>query len=234
MKITTLLVLVCWTGSVSAQNQFRGSFLMSFYSTSEKSKSMAPLFWNVDHGKMAMEIRDEMQKKGVTKRVMFNPSDSTWIMAMEFGNVKQATRIHAAAMFRDSLKNQKLEIKTSKEKKIIEGFHCYHVTIESKEYASSLWVTDEIQFNLPWIYRLLAHCGMMSDFIVRSDWFLWKKNKGMILEVTSVKKETGESYTMNISWLQPGVINQSAFNLDGYKISDIPEGLNCGPVTETK
>ena len=79
-----------------AQQPFRGSFLMSFsFSTKE---NMPPLLWNVDGDKIAIEIQDTMKRKGVTRRILFNAADSTWLMCMEFNDVKQATRMRTKNM----------------------------------------------------------------------------------------------------------------------------------------
>ena len=48
------------------------------------------------------------------------------------------------------------------------------------------------------------------------------------------KKITGETYTMSISIVKSGDINNSYFTTDGFKISDITEGLNCGVVEEER
>src|SRR5258708_31762987 len=119
-KIGVFILLNFFVINTSAQSSFRGSFLMSFISE-EKNKINAPLLLNVDSGKMVMEIQDEMKKKGVSKRVLFDPVDSTWTMGIEFTNVKQATRIHAAAMFRDSTEKKKITVKVTREKRLIEG-----------------------------------------------------------------------------------------------------------------
>jgi hypothetical protein len=55
----------------------------------------------------------------------------------------------------------------------------------------------------------------------------------MILEVRSLNLATGDIYTMKISNLQPGASNPELFEIDGYRISVIPEGQNCG-VQETE
>ncbi len=166
--------------------------------------------------------------------MLFNPVDSTWTMGMEFGNVKQATRIHAASMYQDSSTGKKNDVKILRNKRIVDRLSCHEIHIDSKEYASILWVTNDFNFNLWRIYKLLSHCGMMGEFVGKGDWFLWANKKGMILEVTSTSKSTGESYTMSITEINEGVLNSSLFSLAGYKISDIPEGQHCGPVVEGK
>ena len=73
----------------------------------------------------------------------------------------------------------------------------------------------------------------MSEFVRNGDWYKFNKINGMILEVTSKNKSTGESYTMSISEIKTGVINNTFFSINGFLISDIPEGQNCGvKVTE--
>jgi hypothetical protein len=233
-RLCAFFIAVIFVIPVFAQNSFRGNFLMSFTSSVEKSKPIYPLLWNVEPGRMVMEIEDNMKSKGVSKRVIFNTADSTWIMAMEFGNIKQGTRIHAASMYRDSGEQKKVSIKSIKFQKQVEGFNCHQVIVSTAQYISKLWVTDEIDFNICRIYKLLSHCGMMSDFVEKGDWYFMKKNKGMIMEVVSTDLLTGEIHTMKVTQLSQDNVNQSMFNITNYKISDIPEGQHCGPVTQEK
>ncbi|MEP7168792.1 MAG: hypothetical protein ABI855_05425, partial [Bacteroidota bacterium] len=95
-------------------------------------------------------------------------------------------------------------------------------------------ITPDINFNLSKTYKLLCHCGLMGEFAEKGNWYLMKKPKGMVLEVTSKRKNNGSAYTMNISAIQPGIISEKLFNLSGFKFSDIPEGQNCGAVVKGK
>ncbi len=150
---------------------------MSFTSL-EKDKDF-PLLWYIEKkstgGKMALEIQDEMILKGVSKRVLFDPVDSLWTMLIEFNDNRQGTRIHAASMFRDTAIAKIIKITRTKEKRNIEGYKCNKIILESNRYISELWVTEQIRFNLGYIYKLLSHCGMMSDMVRKGDWFTEKK-----------------------------------------------------------
>ena len=192
-----------------------------------------PLQWTIQPVsggiRMAMEIEDTMRKKGVDKRVLFNPTDSTWIMLMAIGNVKQGTKIHRAMMYRDSTLNQKEIVKSTKVAKIISNLKCYKTIRETDTFITEYWITNEYTFNICKVYKLLSHCGMMSESIRKGDWFNWKNSKGMIIEITTKNKLSGDSYTVSLSQIKLNDINLQLFNLSGYKISEIPEGQNCGP-----
>lgn len=221
----------------SAQHSFRGSFLMSFRSSAESEKNPA-LLWNIqagnDGGKMMLEIQDDMKKKGVSKRVIFNTSDSTWTMLLEFVNSKQGSRIHAASMFRDTTTLQKITMKKSTDRRTIDGYRCKKIILESDAYLAEAWLTNQFTFDLCYIYKLVSHCGLMGEFVRDGDWFNWKNARGMIIEVTSTKKKNGESYTMNISNVTTDPISEDLFSVKGFKISDIPDGQNCGAKEEEK
>jgi hypothetical protein len=176
---TILLVLL--SEIVAGQETFNGSFLMSFKSDVE-SKNDMPMLWNIEKiksgGRMVLEIQDEMQKKGISKRVLFNPSDSTWMMLMEYNLVKQGTRIKASKMFTDSLKQNIFRVTKKNEKKIINGYKCKKIILESDQYFSEAWVSTEIKYNLGYMYKLLSHCGLMGEFVSKGDWFTYKKIDG--------------------------------------------------------
>ena len=227
---TLFLLLIFQTFYSQGQPSFKGSFMMTFSSPQEKIKDQPPMFWNVDSGKVMMEIQDEMYKKGVSKRILFTPADSTWTMIMHLNKVKEAVRVHANAMFRDTMKQQKINVKTTSEKKIIAGYSCKKVIIESDSSYDTAWITSEINFNLSKFYKLLCHCGLMGEYAEKGSWYLMKKPKGMVLEVTSKNKSNGHTGTLTISQIQPGVISKKLFDLEGFRFSDIPEGQNCGPM----
>jgi hypothetical protein len=236
-----LSILLIFTLSVAThafgQKFFNGTFLMSFKTNISPDKDF-PLLWNIENEiegrRMVLEIQDDMQKKGVSKRVLFNPNDSTWIMMMQYNLVKQGTKIHAAKMFNDTIKPGLYKIKKTKEKRTISGQECKKIILTSDKFISEVWTTKEIKLNISYIYKLLSHCGLMSEFVRNGDWYNFNKLNGMILEVTSKNKSTGESYTMSVSEIIPGVINKTFFNTNGFRISDIPEGQNCGVVVKEK
>ncbi|HKR04465.1 MAG TPA: DUF4412 domain-containing protein [Bacteroidia bacterium] len=235
--LTTILILFLSFYQVftsSAQKLFTGSFMMTFTSSKEIIKKDPPMFWNVDSGKVMMEIQDEMYKKGVSKRVLFTPADSTWTMIMHLNKVKEAVRVHANAMFRDTMKTPAIKISATKEKKIIEGYECKKIIIENKDYRDEAWIAQEVKFDLCKIYKMLCHCGLMGEFTEKGNWYLVKKPKGMVLEVTSKRKDNGNTYTMNISEFLPGSISGKLFDLKDFKFSEIPEGQNCGAMVKEK
>ncbi|CAN5367225.1 hypothetical protein BH11BAC2_BH11BAC2_26620 [soil metagenome] len=230
------VISFCHT-NLFAQQQFNGAFLMSF-TNSVNSVEDFPLEWQIeskaDGGKMMLEIKDEANKKGVKKRVMFNPLDSTWTMLMEIGTVRQGSKVHRAMMFRDSVLSEKVNITATKEYKTINNYSCRKYIRESKRYHSEIWVSSKFDFDICKIYYLLSHCGMMSDFMRKGDWFYWKNSRGMIMEITSKDKQKEESYSIQISQIELNKVNPQLFVTKGYKISEIPEGQNCGVAVEEK
>ena len=233
IKIQTLLfvMFLFFFDSISAQKTFQGSFTMSF-ETADPEKD-PPMLWNIKSdssgSEMVLQVQDNMLKKGVNKRVLFKPADSTWTMTISFNNVKQGTRIHGAAMYRDTTKHKPVKLTNTSEKKKLEGYTCNKIIVESENYIAELWVTNEIKFDLCKIYRLLSHCGMMSDFVRKGDWFINQKLKTMVLEASSTKKSTSQTYSMRITGIS-NKIDLSHFDIAGFKIADIPEGQSCGPM----
>src|SRR5688500_12103193 len=103
MMYLLLVLHTCANNSVFAQNSFHGSFTMTL--DSGENITDPPFLWNVSYdGEMAHQVQDKMLKKGVNKRVIFKPADSTWTMLLSFNKVKQGTRINSAAMYRDTMK----------------------------------------------------------------------------------------------------------------------------------
>jgi hypothetical protein len=228
--------LILKSAGAFSQKDFSGAFTMRIQ-TSDPSDKEWPLNWFLqsksEGSKMAMIIKDDQSQKGVIKRVIFNPSDSTWLMLMGINKIKQGTKIHRAAMFRDSTERVIYRLANSNETKFIEGYKCRKFILKTKKNESEIWVTNQLNCNIGFLYKLLRHCGMIESSARKGDWHRAKLIKGMILEVRSLNLATGDIYTMKISNLQPGASNPELFEIDGYRISVIPEGQNCG-VQETE
>lgn len=118
--------------------------------------------------------------------------------------------------------------------KKISGYNCKKVIIESKLYKTELWITEQLNFKIGNVYRIIEHCGMMGSYIPKGDWSLWNIKKGMILYLSTLNKTTGESYTVNFTQIKPGATDNKMFNLNNFIIAEIPEGQHCGTSTIKK
>ena len=205
---------------------------MSFSESSPGQKKLWPFECTTDVVKTGLEIKDDLSAKGVRKRILYDMADSSWLMLISYNKVKQGTRIKASAMFRDTMASPVVKIKSVREQKMIEGFHCRKFISESKSDSAVLWITTEVNFDLSKLYKMLTHCGMMSGSLDEGTWYYAKDLKGMVLEVTSVNRKTKESYTINISSFKPNEVRYDFFDLEGFKIADIPEGQSCGPMAK--
>jgi len=227
-----LILLLFFNIAVYSQTAlpFRGSFLMTFSESSPGQKKVWPFDCTTDVVKTGLEKQDDMKAKGVHKRIVYDMADSSWLMLMHYNKIKQGTRIKAAAMYKDTMASPVVKIKSVREEKLIEGYHCKKFIAESKSDSAVLWVSSEINFDLSRLYKMLAHCGMMSGSLDEGTWYYAKDLKGMVLEVTSMNRKTKESYTMHISSIRPNDVRYDFFDIEGFKINDIPEGQNCGPM----
>ncbi|MEO8086726.1 MAG: hypothetical protein ABI763_07900 [Bacteroidota bacterium] len=228
--LLVLLMAISHAGTAQRILPFRGSFLMSFSEGNASQKKAWPFHCTTDVTKTGIEIKDDMNAKGVNKRIIYNLLDSSWLMLLSYNNVKQATRIHANAMFSDKMVVPKVSMRLTHETKLIDGYRCDKYIIESEKDSAVVWVAAEFNFDLCKLYKMLAHCGMMSSYVDDGTWYFAKQIRGMVLEVTSYSKSNGTSYSMLISGIQQNEIIIPYFDLAGYKITDIAPGENCGQV----
>ena len=160
--------------NIFAQQRFRGSFLMSFsFSTKE---NMPPLLWNVDGDKIAIEIQDTMKRKGVTRRILFNALDSTWLMCMEFNDVKQATRMRTKNMAGKEINYNKKYLKSLQTKITAGNYTAEKMVYTTKQSTDTLAITRQLNFDLPKYYTLLCHCGLINISLREGKWYHIKKN----------------------------------------------------------
>ncbi|CAN5688365.1 hypothetical protein BH11BAC1_BH11BAC1_18790 [soil metagenome] len=228
--LLVLLMAVSHAGNAQRALPFRGSFLMSFSEGNASQKKAWPFHCTTDVTKTAIEIKDEMNTKGVNKRIIYNLLDSSWLMLLSYNNVKQATRINATAMFSDKMIVPKVKILLTGETKMIDGNSTKKYIIESETDSAVAWIAAGMNFDIGNLYKMLAHCGMMNSYVDDGTWYYAKKIRGMVLEVTSYSKTNGTSYSMFVTGIQPNEIIVPYFDLAGYKITDIPPGENCGQV----
>jgi hypothetical protein len=230
--LSMLLLLGAFPLAAQKIQPFRGRFLMSFSEAVPGQKQAWPFECTVDITQISMEVKDDMNKKGVIKRILYNLADSSWLMLMQYNKIKQGTRIQAKAMFRDTMPTPPVRTKSMKEEKIIEGYRCRKYVTVSETDSAVIWIAPDLKFDLGRLYKMLSHCGMMKAYIDQGTLYYSKNMKGMALEVYSVNKKTGVSYTMRISEVMPDEINMTFFDLTGFKIADIAEGENCGSVAK--
>jgi len=231
--LTIVTILLLHFNTLKCQVNYRGSFLMTF-STSELKNNENALLWNVeeasDSSRIAIEIQDEMKKKGVSKRIMFSPTDSTWTMLMSFNKVKQGTRIKAPAMYRDDKPLKDYNIRSTNSRKTIDSIKCVKVIVETNRNIAEIWMAEKIKFDLAGSYFLLSHCGMIGDVVRNGDWYRVASLDKMIMEVKNTDKKSGETYSLKVSQLNHNKPGNEYFTTEGFLISDIPEGQSCGPI----
>lgn len=231
LYLITVFAVFTLTNPLYGQVEFKGTFKMVINAT-DKNGTSTDFNWSIESkkegGRLSMQIMDDQIKKGVIKRVLFNPSDSTWLMLMGINKIKQGTKVHRAAMFRDSSEQSILKLIKSNQTKIISGYKCTKYKLKTEKYNSELWITNQYNCNIGIIYKLLRHCGMIESSSRKGNWYTAKYIKGMILEIRSVNNITNEAYSIILSNIHYGEINKTLFDYEGYRISIIPEGQNCG------
>lgn len=211
-----------------AQQTFDGSFVMTFINVNGNDTLYSPLLWCKKGKRIAIEIQDKGKLRGISQRVLIDPADSTWSMILDASNAKNAARVHAAKMFRDTITTQLFKVTRTSSSKNISGFTCKKTIIESRQFKTELWITEQLNFNLGAVYRIIEHCGMMSSYIPKGDWCWWNNKKGMVIQVIVFDKATSKNYKMSLSAIKAGKVDNNLFDLKNFVIAEIPEGQHCG------
>lgn len=228
LKTGLSIALLFCTVTAYTQQVFEGSFTVTFTEVNNNDTLFSPLLWCKKGKRVVIEIQDEGRRQGISQRVLIDPTDSTWTMILDASNARNAARVHAAKMFRDTAKNSLFKVTRTAMTKSISGYTCKKTVIESKFYKTELWITEQLNFNLGSVYHIIEHCGMMSNYIPTGDWGQWNIYKGMLLQVSTFNKTTAQSYKMTLSQIKPHVVYNNLFNLKNFIIAEIPEGQHCG------
>ena len=135
---------------------------MSFSEGRQDQKQAWPFECTVDITQINMEVKDDMNKKGVTKRILYNLADSFWLMLMQYNNIKQGTHNQTKAMFRDTMASSHIRTKAMKAEKIIEGYRCIKFVVISETDSGVMWIAPDLKFDLGRLYKMLSHSGMIN------------------------------------------------------------------------
>ncbi len=236
LKLEPLFGLLLLFSNLSfGQNTFVGTFSMNFQTNYSDTTNLCKLNWTIDkignNNRQVMEMDDDMKRRGVNKRVLFDFIDSSWTMVMAIKNIKQGTKIKATKMYKDSCDSKKINLKQIKGQEIISGLKCRKLLITNSDYESEVWITDQYNYDASKLYELMLHCGLMNPILKKGKWYEYHlRKKGMIIKVKTKNKIIDEYYIMQLDQIKQGKINYSDFDISGYKISVIEEGKNCGAV----
>ena len=211
---------------VHASGKFEGSFTIHSEPAKSANSHEKPedISVSIKGTKIALvpPARDKMNKV----RMIVDMTASTTTILMEnngkkHGMVRPANEASLRANSHDNSK-----VTETKEKKVIDGYQCHKVIIESDKFKSEAWITNDAGISMEDLSMVLtATRGPMGD----PSGLGGKSIMGCPIEVTTTDKTKKTESTMHIKDIKKGPVDASVFSTDGYEMSQMPGAGPGGP-----
>lgn len=194
--------------------QFEGSFVMTV--KNEKDKEPVSFKITTRGDLSAMEFLSD--KKSGMKKTIFSKNEHVMTMLMDNG-VGMRMKVNPQKMVNDT-KADPPKISRTRESKVIEGYTCQKIFVETAESTSDVWVTDEIKMTMADLLGMFNAKGQRSP--VSSMNSVFENIQGVALETVTTSIKTKEKTTMTIHDIKNEPVSEEVFSTDGYNIMDAP------------
>lgn len=166
---------------------------------------------NTDEAQQTIMIFDANTK---TMTTLMNKDGEKTGMKMKMPKVKVNSK---------EVDDMDFNVTATNETKTILGYDCKKYLIESEEFSGHAWVTDEVDLNLERAFTFLDVQKNSKNNVPK-----FRDIDGFPLETSTKNKKKDESYTMKVTDLKLGTIDETVFNTAGYTITDLSSFMNMG------
>ncbi len=217
-KIISIFLFFGIINLLSAQN-FEGSIKMQ----TKGMADMEALFF-VKGDKILVEANTEDGKvKAISERdsktviTFFDNKEKKYALKMGEETLQMIKEESAPI----SAQKNNIEIKVTKEKKIINGYNAYKVLGKDDKTEVTAWITNDLKFSLFDLFPLLKEAARQSG---QTDVQEKIMEKGFVLELLSKDLASGEITEVNIE-VQKQKLKDSIFeySTDDYKVFDMTD-----------
>ena len=207
-----LLVMAALVIIVSfAKAQFEGSYVMKIDEEGAKAGQPVEMKFVVKGNMATMEMLN-MNNKGYGKTII-NSKEKTMTTLVESGANKMAMKTGMQG-FNPSAA-EKPKITETGKTKVIEGYKCKEIIVESADNTSDMWTTTELGLSMT---DVLGFAG--SGRATNLERFY--ADKGVSLETTITNKKDNKKTTMYIKDIKKSPVSTSEFSIEGYKLMEAP------------
>lgn len=183
---------------------------------------------------MCMEI-PSMQSSGFIKGIV-NNTTQTLTTCIDKGGRKVAMRSNLNEMerFMPVSSNAKPPVFTeTTEKKKISGFNCTKVLMKSDDSEGTFWITQEWPIEMTQLITAISANKSPGSAMLRGLSRLYTGRNGVSLETQVTNFKNKESYTVTITDVKPGKVDEKQFNIDDFQLMDMPT-MGGGQIKKTE
>lgn len=221
MKKLILTMASVALGLTTTFAQFEGTFTMSLESA--KLKEPMNINMSVKGNLTCMEI-PAMVEAGFVKSVINNETQSM-IMCTDKGGRKIGMKqdMNKAGQFMPQSENAKPPVFTeTTESKIIDGYKCRKVIMETDDSKNDMWMTTDLKLNMKDLLSAMSANKSPASITFRSMSKNFGDHPGVSIETTITNKKTNETAIMTLRNVKPGKVDEKVFNTDDFQLMEMP------------
>ncbi len=221
-KITLSIILLIISAIFAGAQNFTGSYTMRIESAEKKFATEMKI--NIKGDKIAMDMVTP-QNAGKFRMIMDKKEQTNTMLTEKDGGNKMAMVMKMPDMAEPAeSKMKETKITKTDETKTIEGYTCKKIIADNEDMTNEVWMTEEVGLNYYDMMGMLNRGrGPAASMTPKMEYY--KDIKGMPLEMTITdKKKNGEVTIIKILNLKKGDVDDSVFDITGYKMMDMRNG----------
>lgn len=230
LQLCCLLALLPF--ALNAQN-FEGSFLIQHNQAPESEEDEnynTSLKFTVEGDKIAMEPKELEGDRGQFGRIIFDNGKDQLTLLMDQGGQKMGIVMQNPEFINsdeekeaEEAESPEITVTKTGETKVIAGYECKKIIVETEENLTTLWVTDELDLNLAQVMSMFAYKGanpMSGKEPDEENPYADLDIEGMPIDIYSEDKDTGEKNKVMIRDITD-TIDRDLFSTEGYQMIDM-------------
>lgn len=221
MKKITLTIVTLALSLTAALAQFEGTLTM----TLESAKLKEPMDINMTiKGKLTCMEIPAMEANGFVKSIV-NTETQDMIMCNDRGGRKIGMKMNMkdANQFMPQSENAKPPTYTeTNETKIIDGYNCKKVIIESDDNKSDLWMTTDLKLSMKDLLATMSANKSPASITFRSMNKNFGDHPGVSMLTYITNKKTNEVTIMTLHNVKTAKVDEKVFNTDDFQLMDTP------------
>jgi len=216
MKTAFLTLFISLLFSFSApEKSFSGTFNIKLESTKNKGVVMlSECFVNnakllvLTYASNTPDKKRKMLVNGDEKTMYYLDDDKKTAMKISLETMAQAGNMEAP------------QITETSEYKTIDGYKCRKTNEINKTSTSEIWTTEDINVNFSKVANAFAYLSKKKGGSLGPNYGL----KGFPIEIITTENGDGFVSTIHYTDIKAGPVDESIFDLTGYKVTDVMAG----------
>ncbi len=207
--------------SIAHAGKFEGSFSIKVEpGKSNVKKEMATEMEVSMKGNQILVMPNGPEKdKGAKTKFLLNTTDNTTMILMDNNGNKHAMKRATNEQGMRTNPHDDTKVTETKENKVIDGYKCRKVVIESGTSKTEAWFTNEVELLCTDLsLALTAARGPGADWAGLGT----KQIQGCPILLTTTDKKTKAEHTLHIVNIKKGPVDEKLFSTVGYTISEMP------------